>query len=90
MILEKEREHRGSRDRGTLWFYIKLTEIKLVISNPLFAHLRKRGIHITLWNVNNEETRAKAFGLYPNIDALGTDCPSKMAKMIRENENMYL
>ena len=55
-ILEKERETRASRERGVMWFYIKLSDLKLKISAPLFSHLRKRGVHITLWNINSEDT----------------------------------
>jgi hypothetical protein len=89
MILEKEREFRQSRERGMMWWYLKISELKLACSGPLFGHLRKRGIHITLWNINTEETLSKAFGLYPNFDALGTDSPKKMVKIIRENERMF-
>ena len=79
-ILEKEREIRGSRERGVMWYYIKLSQIKLAISGPLFSHLRKRGLHISLWNINSEETLNKAMEFYPNIDCLGTDSPANMVK----------
>ena len=75
-----EKEHRKSKRLNLM---ISFARIMFATANPLFSHLRKRGFHITIWNINSEESADFVHQkLYPNFDAMAVDSPQKMSKII--------
>ena len=84
-IVYLEKENRTKRTDKKISQLIKAAHLMLLTGNPLFRHLQKRGIHITIWNVNDSETVEKVFNdHFPNFDAIATDTPVKVVPLIKE------
>ena len=47
-------------------------------SKNLYRHLRKRGVIVVVWVLNEESEFEEALDYAPEIDGIMTDCPTKL------------
>ncbi len=55
----------------------------LLTSRLLFRHLRKRGIHVYLWVLNDDDDYRRAFHRL-GVDGVMTDYPTKLRRFLDE------
>jgi glycerophosphoryl diester phosphodiesterase len=59
----------------------------LVNSKNLYRHLRKRGVVVIVWVLNESDEWREALTYAPEIDGMMTDCPTKLLEFINGYKN---
>eukprot|EP00047_Mylnosiga_fluctuans_P002770 m.225835 g.225835 ORF g.225835 m.225835 type:complete len:321 (+) comp11325_c0_seq1:60-1022(+) len=67
--------------RAALW-----TFDHLLVNRVLFYHLRRRGVQIKLWVLNDEHTIARAFSM--GATGVMTDYPTLLTKFLEKNKHI--
>ncbi len=58
-------------------------------SKNLYKHLRRRGVPVIVWVLNEEEEFQEALDIFgEQIDGMMTDCPTKLVTFVKQWEMM--
>ena len=73
--------------------FIRMVFVVLVTmirnSKNLYKHLRKRGVPVIVWVLNEEEEFQEAHDIFgEQIDGMMTDCPTKLVTFVKQWEMM--
>jgi hypothetical protein len=55
----------------------------------LYRHLRKRGVLVVVWVLNEDEEFDEVMKFYPEIDGMMTDCPSRLVDFAKGRVKKY-
>ena len=50
----------------------------------LYRHLRRRGVTVIVWVLNEEDEFEEAMLFAPEIDGMMTDCPTKLKRFVKQ------
>ena len=64
-------------------FYIGFVRFFLAVGEPLFKHLRKRGITIIFWTVDSTDDFERAMKFFPHFDGILTDRTTYAASQLQ-------
>lgn len=69
---------------------VVILRIMTMNSKYLYRHLRKRGVLVVVWVLNEDEEFEEALSFGDDIDGMMTDCPSKLRNFIKaRNEKTH-
>ena len=52
-------------------------------SKHLYRHLRRRGVTVIVWVLNEEDEFEEALLFAPEIDGMMTDCPTRLREFVK-------